>query len=198
MTLAILLASILAGCTSGGGGSDERIAHRAGDGPLDVGVGGGNSIIAPKRLPWIATFGNARPCSRTGETITIQRVRYEFSVRPLSSHAVAFLAKRSRGVTGIGSSIGSPERIVGTGRDEVRGDILGSPVGLEVTGHCDHPSSDESLQLLTVLKVGPRGGEVLRYFVDYSAGGEAYTLEVDWQMVACGTRTSRDMCPKHL
>lgn len=196
--LAILLPWTMGGCESGGGGSDKRIAHGSGEGPLDVGGSGGTSIIAPKQMPWTATFGTARPCSRTGETLTIERVRYEFSVSPISAHAVAFLAKRAHGVIGVGSSIGSPERITGSGRGEVRGVLLGSPDGLEVTGDCDHPSADESLQLLTVLKVGPKGGEVPRYFVDYSTGGEEYTLEVDWQMVACGARTSRDMCPKDL
>lgn len=186
---------LLAGCTSAGHEGtqrDGRTAHRDGEGPLAVAGGGGNSILAPKGKPWVATFGWAHPCTTTGEPITIDAVRYDFEVEPLSVRSVAFDARRYRGATGIGSTVGAPQRALARG--EVRGKVLGPADDLVVTESCDRAGPDRALQILTVLEVGAPGAEVSDYAIDYTTEGEEYTLHVDWRLVACGAETPRGMC----
>jgi hypothetical protein len=165
--------------------------HAQGAGPLSVARAGGNSLDAPREVPWVATFGWSTPCTTTGEPITIDRVRYQFKVKPKAVRSVAFEAKRYRGVTGIGSAQGSPAQALRSG--DYRGKILGPAGGLVVTDRCGE-SADQVLQILTVLKVGADGAEIPRYAIDYTTAGEKYTVEVDFHMVACGSKTSRDMC----
>ncbi|KHL16077.1 UNVERIFIED_CONTAM: hypothetical protein LK11_18275 [Mumia flava] len=156
--------------------------------------GGANSILAPKKKPWFATFGWANPCTTTGDLIVVDDVRYQFKVTPLSVRTLAFDARRWRGTTGIGSTKGTPQAQLAS--DEVRGKILGPAEGFKVTVTCGEASQseDQLLQLLTVLKAGARGAEVTDYLIDYTAGGKDYTLKVNWQLVACGTATSPNMC----
>ncbi|UPK76646.1 hypothetical protein MU582_08420 [Nocardioidaceae bacterium SCSIO 66511] len=107
------------------------------------------------------------------------------------------MATTPRGGLSFGSAIGAPEGQIGPRRNQIPGRILGAPDGTEVEQRCDdEPSADGTLQLLTVLDVGRKGAEVPRYYVDYSADGRKYTVEVPWQMVACGSRTPRGMCPR--
>lgn len=168
------------------------VTHPAGEGPLSVAGSGGSSILAPRTVPWVATFGWAYPCTTTGEPITIERIRYRFKARPRSFRSLVFEAERWRGATGFGSTKGTPE--VNLARGDVRGELLGDAEGFVVTEPCGKASPDRLLQILTVLEVGARGGEVSDYAIDYSTGTGEYSLKVDFQLVACGTQTSPDMC----
>ena len=184
-----------AGCSapSTEGSDDGRVTHREGEGPLSVSGAGGNSIRAPRQTPWLATFGWTTPCTTTGNPVTIEAIRYHFKVEPLSVRNVVFEAQPWHGTTGFGSIKGTPEDALRNG--EVRGSFLGKPQGYRVTNSCNESSADDVVQILTVLKAGSRGAEITSYTIDYISQDKAYALEVDWQMVACGTDTSVDMCP---
>jgi len=190
----VALLLVCSGCTDDGRTADGRIVHGELDGPLVVAGAGGNSIYAPKKTPWVATFGWTTPCTSTGSPITIERMRYRFKVEPLSVRQVVFAARRWRGGTGFGSSKGTPREAIRAG--EVRGTFLGKPEGLVVTNRCGKDTAGKHVQILTVLEVGARGAEIADYTIDYTSEGKRYRLEVDWQLVACGTETDREMCSR--
>lgn len=189
----LVLMATMVGCSSGflSGADGDREVHVEGDGPLSVsGGGGGISMVAPKgRVPWTATFGSTLPCSTTGGPIQIEDIRYEFKVEPRAYRHVAFLVAEDS--TPIGSARTAPERQLD---DTVQGDVLGPADELKVTLDCDRQLDSRPLRILTVLRVGAEGGEVSKYYIDYTSEGKDYSLEVDWQLVACGSRTPKDLC----
>jgi len=192
--IACLVLAAVAGCSSAGNGAPggDREIHGDGEGPLSVVGPGGNSIAAPKHTPWVATFGWSTPCTTTGDPIEIEKINYRFTVHPKAVRSVIFDAVPAHGVVGFGSTIGKPENAVRKGH--VAGTFLGQPEGFEVTRSCDSDTSQGKVQILTVLTTGPRGAEVRDYSIDYTSEGEKYTLEVEYQMIACGTDTPPAHC----
>lgn len=183
---------VCSGCSPGESEpGDERRVHAEGDGPLSVGQGGENSILAPKKSPWTATFGWVQPCSSTGEAITIEKVHYDFAPEPRAARTLAY--RPASGTTPFGSTKGTPEDQLRSD-SHMRGELVESVEGLEIDDQCGTSQQQSGLQLLTVLDVGEGGAEVRDYRIDYTSQGQEYTLTVDWRLIACGTETPADYC----
>lgn len=57
------------------------------------------------------------------------------------------------------------------------------------------PARDRYTDLVVILEAGKAGARVKGFFVDYRVADKKYTLQVDWDLIMCGTRISgRRLC----
>lgn len=197
------LAVLLSAC-AGSGGTDTtpddagRTVHAGGEGALSISLGrGGVGLDPPRRSPWKATFGGGVLCSADGSPVTLEAVHYDVSAEPLDLATGLRVVPASEGTTRgrdlVGSSVGSPEDVVDGHR--TAGTYRAGVAGTEITTRCPGSPDGRFVELLTSMRVGHEGARVDRWRIDYRSGGRAYTLDVDWQLIACGTEvTSTRAC----
>jgi len=157
--------------------------------------GGGGALEPPKDSPWDSSFGSALLCSESGETITLQAVRYLAKVDPLSItpilRDVPDAPHRGGGKdwAPILMRLGRPTAFV-TDPHTVGGRLSRQIAGRTISRKCTHDLAAPRTELVTVMRVGQGGGWITGTLIDYEAGGHDYTLRLDWTLVACGTRIS--------
>lgn len=190
---ALLLALAATACQAGGG--ESRIVHTEGHGPLSAGIpDGGYGLDAPGHVPWYGTFGSFVLCSTQGGTITIDDVRYVVKIVPLSVTPVM------RSVPGgQGSQLRAPvlARRGQPGHFEsvphgLAGHLTDNVAGTKISAPCDQPVQAPYTELLTVMKLGSKGGWVRESDIDYTYGGEHYRLKVPYDLLGCGTAIKSD------
>ncbi|WP_109507748.1 hypothetical protein [Nocardioides speluncae] len=204
MTVALLLVSAC--------GPDEREQRRDDDGPLttDGPMIGGGVVPAPGPVPWVSTYGAFLLCARDKSEIDLERVRLAPSVKPIAVRARIRTVEKSLiashpakdELLPLGGWVGEPPAwnepyaehaptLAGTFSDlkgyRVAQRCSDAPEGQE-------PSHKEGFtELLLTIESGAKGAASPRFFIDYIADGRPYSLEIDWEMVLCGTAT-RDRC----
>jgi len=178
---------------------DVPVVHEEGAGILSASSGrGGKGLSRPSGLgrsqQWRGSFGGLLLCVTADESgsVRVDRVRYEFKVRPRASRTWV------RVVPHRGERPGSPNEwapfyglVGGPGAFQtttIRGDFEPLNRDLEVSDPCQ-AGALAFTELVTVLETGPDGAWSRAVLIDYTADGDAYTLRVPWEMVACGRRT---------
>jgi len=191
-TACIVLAGSVACESKGDDDSDTEALGRRTDGPLsaNMDVGGGVSLQAPRGgHRWTGTFGSAILCTTTGQELTIEDVRYEydttdFETAPIETVAMLRLVPAEGAADGldrspIGSLKGEPSELGVAG-------TFSTDLEVTITARCDDQRVQDSYyELVTVATYDSRGGRVDHWWIDYNAGGTAYTLPVDWKMTGC-------------
>lgn len=191
--LSILVASIalVAACTSSSGA--ERHADGEG-GPLSASTGGGtSSLFAPGDMTWYGSFGSMLLCARTpGQKITLRDVAFDAEVEPLDVTPYLRIVGPDE-VEGdgnardtIGTAVGEPPNLYGGER--LPGTFTTEIAGHEISHSCDELGPDSGYtELIIVMKNDERGGYLLGVSITYTAGGDDYILDTDWNMVGCGS-----------
>ncbi|MGW3118459.1 hypothetical protein ACWDBW_15195 [Streptomyces sp. NPDC001107] len=185
-------ASLLAGWPFG----DKRVEHVSRDGPLQSHTDAGTtSVYAPKKTPWAVTFGSYLLCSTDGAPITIDGIRYRTPVKPKSVSlklrtVTPQLWKATVDAGPIGAALGTPPHFQNR---KAPGDYRDARAGSRITQSCADQDKEGSgfTELLFVLDVGRQGGYIDTAWIDYHVHGDPYTLRLEWEMVACGSRVPR-------
>lgn len=202
IALTALCVSGCGGADSSGSGPGSSATHADGGGPLSASLPGrgGVSLSAPGQVPWHGTFGSALLCSHTGDEITVQDIRYQTKVNPLTAtptiRTVPTKAERTpRGDWApVAARVGIPGAFA-SAPHQAQGELSTQVKGLTVSQPCGQRSSAPYTELLTVLKAGRVGAWVDGIEIDYTTASGSYTLAVDWNFVLCGTRTQdADLC----
>lgn len=200
---ASMLALVLVACFSAteerptGSGSFTRVVHAEEDGPLSASSGAGAlSIAAPRDAPWSGSFGFMLLCRTAGfdGEIELQGVRPEFGVEPATE---AFAVREVSAAQYASDERFSPfNSVMGAPPfEEPEADFhaLGAFAdvrGVRVSQSCRSGAevADSGFQeLIVTLRVGKRGGSIRSTLLDYAYDGREYALEIDWEMVVCGS-----------
>ncbi|GHE12639.1 hypothetical protein [Streptomyces alanosinicus] len=184
--------ALLAGCQGG----KSRTEHISGEGPLQSHTAAGvTSVYAPKSVPWAVTFGSFVLCTTNGEPITLDGVRYRAPVAPEKVSAqlrtvTPALQRETVDAGQIGAALGRPHHFLNR---KAPGRYEAFRPGRRITQNCAEQDREGTgfTELVFVLDIGAQGGLVDRAWIDYHAGGTAYTLRLEWKMVACGGRVPR-------
>lgn len=188
------MALLLPGCTS------DTPADSESSGPLSGPISSGLSGIftPPGRERWSATFGT-QLCVEGSDEVVITGLAYDVTTDPVELDTWIRRVPARAQQTGegnwlaMGSRIGGKDGILGPG-SRVRGEIETDAVGQRIDLGCE-VTDGSFVELLTVMQVDRRGGQVDELRIDYDAGGAAYDLEVAWTYVACGTDVdAQDSC----
>ncbi|WP_340559187.1 hypothetical protein [Streptomyces sp. GSL17-111] len=164
--------------------SSEREEHTSKGGPLSAETKAGvTSVDAPEKMPWTATFGSFLLCSTTGTKITLEEVRYETLVEPFNISVV--MREAPPGSSPVSSASGPPSSL--DGGEGLAGEIEEFKKGWIIDQRCD-VNAGGFTELLFVVESGKFGGHIRQAWLDYEAGGNPYTLKIDWQMITCGTK----------
>ena len=218
--IAVAFAGLI-GCTEAPGQQPlplpDRREHADGDGVLSASAGvGGFAMDSPGTSPWSGSFGGFVLCSTDpGTSIELQAVRVEFAVEPLDTEIVL----RTTPPATVREA-GNPSRLLpfisnyGTPPDfaeeyadwQPLGRFTSVTQGAWVRTDCDDSASildglsDRRLigggltELVFVMAVDKRGGEVTDAYVEYLADDQPTTLHMEWVMTACGTDVDRRAC----
>ena len=174
--------------------------HHDREGPLSATSGHGGFLADSRPGTWyLASAGNLLCLTEPGDPATITGVRHEVRVRPLGLRTFvrtvtpADLADgRDEGIAIGSAAYRHPEarerRFRGTFSTDVAGTEVRQPCSARKGAANGIPDEGFS-ELVFEMKVGPRGAMVPRTYVDYTRGRRAYTLVIDWEMGACGSRT---------
>lgn len=182
--------------------------HLDREGPLSASSGSGGFVAAARAGTWyVAAAGNLLCLTEPGDPVTITGVRHDERVRPLGLRtfvrtvSAADLVDGSREGIAVGSAAydrptDRPKHFRGTFSSEVAGTVVRQPCSV-VRGAEDGIPEDGFAELVFEMKVGRAGASVPRTYVDYTRGRRAYTLVIDWEMGACGTRVERELGPEY-
>ena len=174
--------------------------HLDREGPLSASSGHGGSMLMEMDGTWYEAWGSNFLClHEPGDPVTLTRVRHDVAVEPLELRTFVrtvtpeHLAEAGREDVVIGSArYRRPEARVrlfqGTFSERVAGTVVEQPCSARVDTESGMLHEGFS-ELVFEMKVGRRGAHVPRTYVDYTRGGREYTLEMGWEMGACGTRT---------
>lgn len=175
--------------------------HDDGKGPLSATSGLGSFAMAKPRgvgNVWSGGFGSYTLCvHEPGASIELQRVSWRSAkdARPRSVAAWLRSVDQTTEPTGEFVGVGGlPWKPLGQkpypGRysDKIAGRaITQTCADLERGRSSDPDHRREFTELVFVMKVGDRGGELVEGYVDYLAEGEPYRLVIGWKMIMCGT-----------
>lgn len=195
-----------------GCGGHQNSRGRDPDGPLSASSGrGGFSVTAPRPSSYTATFGAFVLCSTEPDIdITIDDVRYRSEgdtedakplVRTFDAEDLAALDRHQvASYQPVVATLGSPpsfsEPYAGY---KPRGDFINQVAGWTVSQTCTTTEEvtmaltagrvpvESQSELMFVIEAGSGGARIPGFHIDYSAGGNEYTLNVPFEMVACGT-----------
>lgn len=194
-TVLILAAAATALALLGGWlySNNERVEHINGEGPLQSDTSeGATSVYAPKTVPWAVTFGSYLLCSSSGETITLDGIRYDTPVEPKSVSlklrtVTPQMWKASVDAGYIGAALGEPPHFQ---KRKAPGHYADARAGSRITQSCSDQDQEGAgfTELLFVLDVGKQGGFIDTAWIDYHVSGKPYSLRLDWKMVACGSK----------
>jgi hypothetical protein len=174
--------------------------HDDGEGPLSASSGHGGFLAGSRPGTWyLAAAGNLLCLTESGEPATLTRVRYDAQVKPLGIRTFVRTVTPEDLVDGRtdGIAIGTAayrraearlRQFRGTFSTDVAGTVVRQPCSARKAAENGIPDEGFS-ELVFEMKVDRRGALVPRTYVDYTRGGRAYTLVVNWEMGACGTRT---------
>lgn len=177
-------------------------AHADGAGILSVrsDTGGAWSVSPPESLPatWKATFGTFMLCTDGGESAVLESVTWDEVVAPAAAEPLVRLvppASQRESAGGYEPAIvrGAPS----PGNTELRGTFFDDLRGIEIDDPCEPPPAPtDGRQDLALVVTADRAGAHLRDLrVAYTSGGRAYVLEVDYELVMCGTAIDDPGCP---
>ena len=191
---------LLSSCDTSTKEAEDRTRHGEGAGPLSASVSkGGQSLNAPDRTPWHATYGSLVLCSQVGEPITLDGVRYDIRAQPLSIEPELRIVPTSSTTppastwAPVTARLGLPDAFDSDPR-HLQGTLSADIAGHEIAGKCNANPLGTYTELLTVMTVGTQGGWVDGIAIDYEAAGQQYTLDVDWAYIACGSKTRGSHC----
>ncbi|MZE80067.1 hypothetical protein GTY57_24810 [Streptomyces sp. SID5475] len=166
----------------------ERQEHVSDAGPLSANVEtGATSVFAPGDHPWMETFGSYLLCSTTGTQIKLEDIRYETPVKPLKVELQLRNAPPGFDLGPITSASGQPPKFKEIG--DISGQVEPFRKGVKISQKCDQDAAAHGFtELLFVVKTGKAGGHISKTWIDYTAGGDPYTLVINWQMITCGNK----------
>lgn len=153
------------------------------------------------RPPWKVSYGLFLLCSRDGQRIDVEDVRFETAPEPLA------IEPWFREIPGEEERAGKHVTwtpfisLPGVHGAYTDGTVAGGTFSRELThaitqpcGEVDRPGVALT-ELVTEMTVGERGAWVRETNIDYRVGDRRYTLEVDWQNIACGVAIRTAECP---
>ena len=193
VVLAIATSS-LAGCNTA---SPEPEEPRT-DGPLKFDISdGGTSLWAPRghTESWSGSFGAFWGCVEEGEA-TITKVEPRGDVPDDAFHAwIHTVPKDAQGRTGIGSELGSPPKFDEPYATGARWFGTFTPaVDYTWKQPCPADGKDGITEVVITMDSGVEGREIEGFKLTYSADGEDYTVNTDWNMMLCGTEMTPSRC----
>lgn len=192
----VVLAALTAALVACGepASSPSTSKHVIGDGPLAA-LAPGPRTYQTTRSPTIVTFGAVTLCSTDPQvSITLHKVRYE--AQPAVKAARPWLRfVPNAGARVAGDRFDWRPLIVAPGypgklrRGPWRGSFTKNIEGVSVDPLCFGASNLDAprIELLTALKVGPKGTSITRTLVDYHVGVQPFTLVIAGHQRVCGT-----------